>query len=226
VLGDEVVSNAEDEVARFREAAEALGVGLVADGLCPVDVAMADGSRLRGAVPSHDSDGGRGPLTVHYSRPKPHHVVLLAARLLAVTATASGDDGWRAVSIHRGEKAGKPPTVHELTVVGSSARERQHVARAALGELVELWDLGLRLPLPLFDSTSYLLAHGGWPAALDAWEGDRGDGSKPAVQLAFGARSLEELRRLEVLADAPDRWAERLWSTVQGSVVDHGASLW
>jgi exodeoxyribonuclease V gamma subunit len=219
-LGEELLEKVEAAVAGFRDAAERLEVGLVPDELVDVDAELTDGTVLRGTIELHRRPGAApGPLLVRYSRPKPHHVLVLAAQLLALTA-ARPEEPWRAVSIHRA-KTGTRATVHELRVRGEDPDERRSVAFGALGSLVDLWDLGRRVALPLFDATSYELARAGWGRAGTPWEGgQRPENADPAVRMAFGARSLDELRALRVAGNDPQEWAERLWRPVLDAVLD------
>ena len=44
--------------------------------------------------------------------------------------------------------------------------------------------------------------------------------------MAFGARTIDELRELRVAGEDPQAWARRLWEPVTGAVVDDGESVW
>ena len=82
------------------------------------------------------------------------------------------------------------------------------------------------MALPLFDRTSELLAHRGWAKAAAGWDAERGEGQLAAVRMAFGERSVDDLRSLVVDGADPREWAERLWGAVSGAVLDRGESLW
>ena len=226
VLGDATFATAEAAVAAFRIAADDLGVGTVATEHLDVDALLVDGSVLRATIAIDSGDRGEpGPLIVRFSRPKPHHVLLLATQLFVLTVSRP-DESWRGVSIHRSEK-GNSTLVHELRVRGASASERSEVAAGALVELVELWDLGSDVPLPIFDVTTCELAHRGWAKAATPWDGGNWpEGAKPAIRMAFGARTIDELRSLRVVGRDPQQWARRLWSAVSDAVEDSGESLW
>jgi exodeoxyribonuclease V gamma subunit len=223
-LGTKRLHEADAEVASFAAVADELGVDLLPADVLPVDAPLPDGSVLRGAVEVQRRVGSDpGPILVRFSRAKPHHVLLLATQLFALTV-ADPDEHWRAVSVHRGEKSGRPPTVHDLSVVGSTPDERADAAARALASLVELWDLGARLPLPLFDRTSCELAFRSWTEAGGRWDGDMfAESADPAARLAFGPRTVDELRALRVLGDDPRTWAQRLWEPVRAAVDDQGA---
>lgn len=223
-LGDDVLIAADEEVTGFVEVAAELGVGLAADDDEPVRVLLGDRT-LVGTVPVHRSErSAPGPLLVRFSRPKPHHVLLLGVRLLTLTA-ADPERDWRAVSIHRGAKKGQPPVVHDLTVAGEDADDRRDLALASLDRVVELWDLGRRIPLPLFDGTSYELAVRGWELAARRWDPERyPESTDPAVRMAFGVRSVDELRSLRVEGSDPREWAHRLWDPFREALVEAGTS--
>ena len=225
-LGENLLAEAEEAVLAFRTATESLDVGLVHDERLDVDAELPDRTLLRGTIDLHRRPGATpGPLVVRFSRTKPHHVLVLAAHLLTLTV-ARPDEPWRAVSVHRSENGNKT-AIHELRVRGEDADERRSVALGALGALVELWDLGRRVALPLFDATSCELAHDGWGRAAAPWDGgQRPEGDKAAVRMAFGARTIDELRELRVAGEDPQTWARRLWEPVTGAVVDDGESVW
>lgn len=225
-LGEKELDKLTQEVASFRDRARELGVHLEADRTVDVDAALPDGTVIRGAVVLHGAarsagGDGDGPWVLRYSRPKPHHVLVLAVRLLVLTV-ADPSVLWRALSLHRASTpSAKVPTVHDLTVRGDDAAERSERAAAALTDLVEIWDTGMTIPLPLFDRTSHALAHGRRSVAALAWEGDHlPEGAEPATRLAFGERSFAELRTSRVLGGTPEDWARRLWSIVEDSVAD------
>lgn len=224
VLGADTLAGAEAGVNGMRTCASSLGVDLVAEGVVEVDAPLSDGTVLRGSIPLHHSGDAAGPLLVRYSRTKPHHVLLLASQLFALTV-ARPDEQWRAVSIHRAP-TGNKAIAHDLIMLADSPEERARTAVAALAALVDLWDQGRRMALPLFDRTSELLAHRGWAKAAAGWDAERGEGQLAAVRMAFGERSVDDLRSLVVDGADPREWAERLWGAVSGAVLDRGESLW
>lgn len=224
-LGTETLAGAEAAVDGMRSIAKDLGVDLFTDDHLDIDAALSDGTVLRGSIPMHSRDGAPlGPLLVKYSRTKPHHVLLLAVRLFALTV-AQPDQQWRAVSIHRAA-TGNKGLAHDLIVRGDTAQERAAAARSALDELVALWDIGSLIALPLFDRTSEQLAHQGWSKAAAGWDGDRPEGQSAAVRMAFGERSVDDLRSLLVEGADPLAWAQRLWGAVSGAVTDREEPLW
>jgi exodeoxyribonuclease V gamma subunit len=224
VLGDEVADDLQTEIDLFGDAAQELGVPLAADEVRPVDVALHDGRWLRGAATC--SGALPGPLTVRFSRSKPHHLLLLAAELFALTAADPGTD-WRAVSLHRGTSGKKAPVCHDLRVTGDSPAERSRNAGTALDGLVSLWDRGRTLPLALFDHTSHELAAAGPGArgaalgpARTAWgDGSDKESADPYHRLAFGVPTVSELIRTPIDGAGAMDLAVELWTTVLDAVV-------
>ena len=218
-IGDALVQEFETEIQVFRSTADDLQVPLRTDDVAVVDLTLPDGRRVRGSVPVH-SGPRPGPLTVRFTRPKPGHRIELAVRLLALTAGLPGTT-WRAVSVHRGASGSKPPTVHDIVVRGDDADERAATAAQALGTLVDLRDMGLRLPLPLFEATSQALFQGddgrGWTEWGDETKGECAD---PYHRLAFGPVTFPDLMALSIAGSSPRQWADRLWGTVERAIVD------
>jgi exonuclease V gamma subunit len=223
VLGDEAASGLQDEIDDYGAAARELEVALAADDVRSVDVDLGDGRWLRGTVACAASLPG--PLTVRFSRSKPHHRLLLAADLFALTV-AQPDVDWRAVSLHRGPSAGKPPVCNDFRVAGASPAERADRARVALGGLVALWERGRTLPLALFDQTSWQLAAAGpgagGPAlgpARSAWgDGSDKESADPYHRLAFGVPTLTELIRTPIDGSGAMDLALQLWGTLDAVV--------
>ena len=107
----------------------------------------------------------------------------------------------------------------------SSLRSAE-AASSALDALVDLWDVGSTIALPLFDRTSELLAHRGWAKAAAGWDADRPEGQSAAVRMAFGERSVDDLRALVVAGEGPRESAQRLWGAVSAAAIDREDSLW
>jgi exodeoxyribonuclease V gamma subunit len=117
----------------------------------PVDVriALPGGRLLTGTV-----TGVRGDLllTATFSRVAAKHRLAAWARLLALTAT------WpqrplRAATVGRGSGA-DDVRVALIGPLAATAQERAVVARAELATLIDLYDRGMREPLPLYCQTS------------------------------------------------------------------------
>jgi hypothetical protein len=116
-------------------------------------------------------------------------------------------------------------------VVGDTSAQRLATATAGLSVVLGLHRRGRREPLPLFLDTSCALYEG--TSATGSWKRfvGGGEGDDPYTVLAFGTRTLSELRALRARPDDPpggapgraQRYADHLWGTLAATVVDHGA---
>jgi exodeoxyribonuclease V gamma subunit len=193
-------------IARVRPIAEEIAgaarelLGEDGPGSVDVRVALEDGRGLGGTVAGVCGDVLR---TVTYSRLSARHRLAAWVRVLALSA-AHRDRAFESVAVGRarsGAPDGARITVARIRPIGA---ER---ARVQLARLVDLWDRGMREPLPLACMTSAAYAaarHGGEDAekaARDAWESawsfPRED-AEPEHQLVFGG-----VLTLEALMDAP-----------------------
>jgi exodeoxyribonuclease V gamma subunit len=180
------------------------GAGAAAGGE-PVDVRVVldDGRLLSGTVSGVSGDL---LLATTFSRVSAKHRIAAWVRLLAITASAP-ERPFAAATVGRGQGHGDVRTAW-IEPLGDSADARLAVARAELAVLMDLYDRGMREPLPMFCQTSAAYAeavrHGqdGHSAALKAWETewnfDKED-REPEHQMAFGA----VLTLPEVLEIAP-----------------------
>ena len=210
------------EVVLLLDAAANLDVCRPATAAHPVDLTLSDDVRLVGTVSGCVEGGGAGPVRVSYGRPKPHWRIQLAIDLFAL-CVAEPTLQRRAVLVARAEsKKSLEPTALAWRVRGDDPTERRALAAAALDELVAIRAEGLRMPLPLFDGTSFALAED--RGVRDAWGDVSGDHAyKDAAdryhQLAFGALELKELLALSVDGRTPRGEAERLWGTLEEALV-------
>ena len=196
----------------------------------PVDirVQLAGGRLLTGTVA-----GLRGDLllTTTYSRVAAKHRLAAWVRLLALTATRP-QRPFEAATVGRANRGGDVRCV-SIAPLGADANQRQEEATAALAALIDLYDRGMREPLPLFAKTSAAYAQaardGQDPvaAAEQEWHGqwcfDLEDSELEHQLVLGGVRTLAEL--LEIAPgptesgegwDASDpsrlgRLARRLW---------------
>jgi exodeoxyribonuclease V gamma subunit len=195
VVLDEVCALVEDLVAAAagpRAIAPAHTVDLV--------VPLAGDRQLRGTV------GGIHATTVvrvGFSRLRPRDRLAAWIRLLALTAARPEED-WSAVTVGRAGRTG----------VGTSTvfAPEQGAAITVLGQLVGLYDRGLRTPLPIPERTACTYAeqrHAGapadraWEAAEIEWMGRNnfpGERVGAAAVLAWGAAAP-----MSVLAASPAR---------------------
>jgi exodeoxyribonuclease V gamma subunit len=218
VLGKPVIDDLSPIVAGIVDRAHVVSPALAGGsaGGEPVDVRVVldDGRLLSGTVTGVSGDL---LLTTTFSRVSAKHRIAAWVRLLALTASAP-ERPFSAATVGRGQGHGDVRTAW-IEPLGDSADTRLTVARAELAVLMDLYDRGMREPLPMFCQTSAAYAeavrHGqdGHGAAIKAWETewnfDKED-RELEHQMAFGA----VLTLPEVLEIAPaggedgDGWSE------------------
>jgi exodeoxyribonuclease V gamma subunit len=162
-----------------------------------VDVKIdLDGRAFTGTVP-----GVRGSLltTVTYSKVNPRHRLAAWVRLLALCASGGT---FEAATIGRARSGSHHNARVTVARIAPLSREE---AIDELRVLVDLFDRGLREPLPLSCLTSAAFAVGG--DARGEWTSDRFDkeDKEPEHQFAFGGvLGFTELR--EAIARDDERW--------------------
>jgi exodeoxyribonuclease V gamma subunit len=223
VLGDAELDQVVDAAERLLRAAEAAGLRRGAGTPVPVDVTLADGTRITGTVLDRLDPQAPGPARVGYSRGRPEHHLAAWLDLLALVATHP-DRPWRSLSVHRPPKRDADPDVVLVAPRGDDPTERHRLAIGALEVVVDLLRRGRREPIPLFPTLSHALATGAPPAG--PWRDDRAD---DAVGLAYGELDLDELLAVPARHDDPpgaggrvERFAHRLWDAVAATSVDLG----
>ncbi|MGI9184724.1 MAG: exodeoxyribonuclease V subunit gamma [Solirubrobacteraceae bacterium] len=228
VLGEPVVRAVYPLVEAIVTAAQAVApAGRTAE---PIDVrlTLADGRRLSGTVAGLSGDV---LLSTTYSRVAAKHRLAAWVRLLALIASHPE----RELSAATVGRAGGRDDVRTALIapLAASPDERRRVAVDELTALIDLFDRGLREPLPLFCQTSaaYAAAAAGGQDAVAAgesewtsgWNFDREDRELEHQLVLGGVRTFAEL--LEIApgpdeagpgwaADDPShlgRLARRLW---------------
>src|SRR3954469_17678013 len=140
-----------------------------------VKVALADGRTLSGTVPGVYGDVLR---TVTYSRVNARHRLQAYVRWLALTAVHP-ERPFAAVTVgqaRRGAPDSATITIARIPPLGDDAGTRAELAQNQLATLIDLYDRGMREPLPLACMTSAAYAaatHQGADAektARAAWE--------------------------------------------------------
>ncbi|HET6505631.1 MAG TPA: exodeoxyribonuclease V subunit gamma [Baekduia sp.] len=204
-----------------------------------VRVALPDGRTLGGTVPGLVGDVVR---VVTFSRVTAGRRLRAWAQVLALTAT-DPERPFRAVTVGR-PRRGAPRTRHATIATvpallpDATAEERRDNAIALLAVLLDLYDRGMREPLPIYAETSAAYASGGRAGqalARKAWTTPFGgvafeDRDEEHV-LVLGARVpfeellLEPPRDAEEASWADDRsrlgvYAHRLWADVREEVRD------
>ena len=142
-------------------------------GADPIDVrvTLEDGRLLNGTVTGVTGDL---LLATTFSRVSAKHRIAAWVRLLALTAAAP-ERPFAAATVGRGQGRGDVRTAW-IEPLGDSAEERRAVARSELGVLMDLYDRGMREPLPMFCLTSAAYAESarqgqdGYQAAVKEWE--------------------------------------------------------
>ena len=218
VLGYPVINDVSPIVTGIVERAGAVahgGAGTEAGGE-PVDVRVPlhDGRLLSGTV-----TGVRGDLLLAttFSRVSAKHRIAAWVRLLALTASWP-ERPFAAATVGRGQRRDDVRTAW-IEPLGEDAGGRLAAARSELAILMDLYDRGMREPLPLFCATSAAYADAArrgqdaFAAALKEWETewdfDKED-REAEHQMAFGG----VLTLAEVLDIAPaedergDGWVE------------------
>jgi exodeoxyribonuclease V gamma subunit len=175
-----------------------------------VDVKLeVAGRRLTGTVP-----GVRGSVlaTITYSKVNPRHRIGAWVRLLALCATG---EAYASATIGRGSGPQASVTVARVPALARSE------ALAELAVLVDLYERGMREPLPLFCRTSAAYAAGANAGA--EWQSDRfpKEDREPEHELVYGpgmpyASLLEAAPRDDERWDPVERtrfgqYALRLW---------------
>ncbi len=205
-------------------------------GSLDVNVALADGRTLAGTVTGVCGETIRA---ISYSRVRPRDRLRAWVRLLALTA-ARPERPFESVVIGRARVGAyrADVTVARVPPLGDDAVGRRDAALAQLAILIDLYERGMREPLPLACDASAAYAqavvtgHDGEAAADNAWtstfEYPKED-SQPEHVLVYGG----EIPLAELMATGPradehwdsdeptrfGRYARRLWAGLLGREV-------
>ncbi|MDQ3355019.1 MAG: exodeoxyribonuclease V subunit gamma, partial [Actinomycetota bacterium] len=231
-LADSILDRVGPTVEGLVSAAAALEAGAGARRSVEVNFELPDGRLLVGTVPGVTASLSA---TVVYSRVGPKHRLAAWARFLALTV-AHPEADFEAATVGRkraGARGRSSVTVARLAAFAGEPAAGQALALHHLVQLVELYDRGMREPLPLYCSASAAFAAasaaGKDPeaAARKAWESawnyPREDSDREHVLVLGGI-----LPFADVLEERPDqdeggdgwnvdeptrfgRYAHRLW---------------
>ncbi len=201
----------------------------------PVDVRVAldDGRLLNGTVTGVSGDL---LLATTFSRVSAKHRIAAWVRLLALTASAP-ERPFAAATVGRGQGRGDVRTAW-VRPLGDDAAQRRAAAHAELEVLMDLYDRGMREPLPMFCLTSAAYADAarrgqdGYLAANKEWETEwsfEREDREAEHQMAFGGvLTLSEVLDippgddetgegwLDAEASRFGRLARRLWEGLLG----------
>jgi exodeoxyribonuclease V gamma subunit len=198
-------------------AGEAKALGDEPPGSLDANLALPDGRRLAGTV---TGVCGHTIRAISYSRVKPRDRLRAWVRLVALTA-ARPERPFESVLIGRARASARDRdvTVARIPSLADDPEARRELALRHLLKLIDLYDRGMREPLPLACDTSAAYAQAvaaggdGEPAARDAWETvfryDKED-REPEHVLVYG----DAIPLAELLTHAPrddeqgDGWAE------------------
>ncbi|HEY5196032.1 MAG TPA: exodeoxyribonuclease V subunit gamma [Solirubrobacteraceae bacterium] len=210
-LGLPVIRQVFPIAERLAGRARALVEGAPPPASIDVHVALSDGRSLTGTVPGVHGDL---LLTATYSRLAAKHRLAAWVRLLALTA-GHPDRHFAAASVGRGQMSA-PAAIARIAPLAEDAAGRREAAVAQLESLVELYDRGMREPLPLYCLTSAAYAEA---VAIDRnplsaarrawtseWNFDREDRELEHQLVLGGILSFDELP-----ADELGRNAGQLW---------------
>jgi exodeoxyribonuclease V gamma subunit len=217
-------------VARIVDAARAVSV--VPPTSFDVNLELPDGRTLAGTV---SGVCGTTIRSVAYSRVKPRHRLAAWVKLLALTASRS-DTAWDAAVIGRAREERRRSagvTIAQIPPLATDTETRRHNALTELEVLVDLFDRGMREPLPMACETTaayaQAAARGEDPqdAAAHVWASSftfgKEDREPEHVLVRGGVATLSELLAETPRADEEvtgwvsteptrfGRYAHRLW---------------
>jgi exodeoxyribonuclease V gamma subunit len=231
VLGQPVIDDVMPKVEAIVAQAKASIAGSDDDpGSIDVRIALPGGRTLSGTVPGVSGDVLR---TVSYSRVSPRHRLAAWVRLLALTATYP-ERSFQAVTIGRSASEHGDVTVARIPPLATDPETRRELAIDHLATLLDLYDRGMREPIPIacMASAAYAVAaadgRNAEAAGRKAWESAYrfdGEDKEPDHQLVLGgaptfAELLDEPPRADEQGDGWDvrdgtrfgRYARRLWA--------------
>ncbi|HEY2258536.1 MAG TPA: exodeoxyribonuclease V subunit gamma [Solirubrobacteraceae bacterium] len=229
VLGKPVIETVYPVVDAIVAEAAALTSGRPASDPADVRVALENGRALSGTVSGLHGDV---LLATTYSRVSARHRLAAWVRLLALTA-ADPEREFSAATVGRAG-GGDDVRVAAIAALADDGAGRRAAALEHLAAVIELYDRGLREPLPLFVNTSAAYAAAAWEGQdpvraaerewLTDWTFDREDRDLEHQLVLGGVRTLGELL---AIAPGPDeagpgwdvadtsrlgRLARRLWN--------------
>jgi exodeoxyribonuclease V gamma subunit len=147
-LADELLSQVEEEVGAIARVVEELPCWAGAAESSGVQIHMVDGRTVSGSV---SQVYGGVILHATFSKLRPKQRLAAWVRFVALTA-ASPDRSVSAITVGRGDR-GKVRT-SKLAPLDPNPATASELAAGYLSTLVDLWERGMREPLPLYCATS------------------------------------------------------------------------
>src|SRR5579875_1401763 len=193
-LGDQVIDGVREAVISIATQAEKVRAGHPDRDPIDVQVALGDGCVLSGTI-----SGVRSTVLMRtsYSRVSPRHRMAAWIRLLALTA-AHPDEPFCAATIGRATRGSDVRTCW-VPPLSEEPAERRRIALAALEPIVELYDRGMREPLPIFPRTS-----AAWAQAAAAGRDPRQAGEREwTSDWRFPREDQDPVHRLVLGATVP-----------------------
>jgi len=234
VLGQPVVDEVFPIVEDIVVEADGLVAGSSPPGSIDVRIVLADGRLVSGTIPGVSGNVLR---TVTYSRVAAKHRLAAWVRLLALTAT-DPDRPFAAATVGRAGGRARV-TIARIRPLADDAAGRRECALGHLATLMDLYDRGMREPLPLYCLTSAEYAKAaaasrdpvapGRKAWTSEWNFDHEDKDLEHQLVLGGVRAFDEL-----LAEPPrpdeegqgweiadttrlGRYARRMWAGLLAS---------
>jgi exodeoxyribonuclease V gamma subunit len=230
-LADEILTGVTEELQNLAGAIAALGFAVGPADSLDIHLDLPGGRGLIGTVA-----GRRGTtiLVCTYSRLAPKHRLGAWVRFLALSAARPELDAT-VITVGRGAGRNPAPQAATLGPLAPTVAERQSQAVRHLAVLLDLYDRGLRAPLPLACNTSAAWAEARYQdkdteeafnRAIEKWDDDRfpGERSDPEHRHVWGpeyalASLMEEVPAADEDGDGwpaseTDRFARlacRLW---------------
>jgi exodeoxyribonuclease V gamma subunit len=179
-LADAVLGRVQQEVDTLAAAVTSLGPEPGPADSLDIHLDLPDGRSLIGTVPNRR---GQTVTVCTYSRLAAKHRLSAWVRFLAVSA-ARPELEATVLTVGRGPTSRQPPQIARLDPMGATASQRRQHGLDQLGIVLDLYDRGMREPLPLACATS--------AAWAEAWylDNERHEADKRAAEKWMGSTKV------------------------------------
>jgi exodeoxyribonuclease V gamma subunit len=207
-LGEHLLEEVEGQVGALLDRAAELGVGGGPGSTEPIDLELADGTRVVGAVPLDLAVGGPGPALVTFSQVKPSHRVRAWLDLMALSVSRP-EVHWRSVVVTR-KKNEAEASDYRLAPAGGDAPSPEECLSLA----VDLYRRGMNEPLPVFPALSEKLTLTPDRVTAADWRRAPGslappaEGEVAAVELVYGRCDVDDVLDVPARPGDPGRKSE------------------